>query len=89
MVSWPQKLSNLTVTRFDDFGDCVFRTRTPLALFVLDRWFRMAELPFDLIEWRFPQTGAVTTIPCRLYARWNTFRIGYETIDEFAITPEE
>jgi hypothetical protein len=50
---------------------------------------RTAELPFDLIEWRFPQTGSVTAIPCRLYARWNTFRIGHETIDEFTLTPDE
>jgi hypothetical protein len=82
MTSWARKLSNLTVMQFAGVGDRVYRIRTPLPLYLLDRWFRMAELPFDLIEWRFPQTGAVSTIPCQLYARWNTFRIGYETIGE-------
>jgi hypothetical protein len=89
MLSWGRKLSDATVTQFDDVGDRVYRVRTPLPLFVLDRWFRLAELPFDLIEWRFPQTGAVTTIPCRLYARWSVFRIEHETIDEFTRVPDE
>jgi hypothetical protein len=88
MAPWLLKLSRLPVTRVDGVGDRVWRTRTPVLLFLLDRWFRMAEFPFDLIEWRFPQTSVVTTIPCRLYSRWNAFRIGYETIDEFTLTPE-
>lgn len=43
---------------------------TPIALWLLDRWFRVPDRLFDWIEWRLPMTSPVTRIPCLLYARW-------------------
>jgi hypothetical protein len=46
------------------------RYRTPISLWVLDRWFRVPDLIFGRIEAWFPRTTRVTRIPCLLYARW-------------------
>lgn len=76
-------------THFDDLGDRVYRIRTPVVLYALDRWLRGAEFVFDWIEWRFPRTSRLTRIPCTLYGRWAAIRAKYEVHDVFALAEWE
>jgi hypothetical protein len=46
------------------------RYEPPIALWMLDRWFRIPDWVFDLIEWKFPHTSSITRVPCLLYSRW-------------------
>ncbi|HTS15406.1 MAG TPA: hypothetical protein VMH24_07045 [Candidatus Sulfotelmatobacter sp.] len=47
------------------------RRETPMALWLLDRWFRVPDRLFDWIEWRFPMIARISRIPCVLYATWS------------------
>jgi hypothetical protein len=51
-------------------GLTLVRTETPIALWLLDRWFRIPDAISDWIEWRLPATAPVTRVPCLLYSRW-------------------
>ena len=73
------------VTHYDDLGGTVYRIRTPVLLYVLDRWFRGAEIVFDRIEWRWPRTSPISAIPCRMYGRWSALRAQHEDIDRLEL----
>jgi hypothetical protein len=75
---------------YDKDGRSVLtRYETPLALWLLDRWFRIPDLVFDRIEWWFPRTSPITRIPCQLYARWFPQMVMRREWAHFDLTPTE
>jgi hypothetical protein len=64
------------------------RWRTPLWIWVLDRWLRIPDFIFDRIEWWFPRTTRITRIPCILYSRWTPERIIRQEWTAFDVQPQ-
>jgi hypothetical protein len=54
----------------EDGRPILTRTEMPLALWLLDRWFRIPDFVFDRIEWWWPRSSSITKIPCLMYSRW-------------------
>ncbi len=76
-------------THVDEVGNHLYRIHTPVILYLLDRWFRLAEIGFDRLEWRFPWTARITGIPCEMYARRSAKRAMWEDIDVFVREPDD